>query len=81
MSGFFVLLLNGGDTVIHAVMLCGNFILLAFDDFVAAFLFAYPLECVSKISEYAISGGAPPFLRHKARLSAAKLSDFFLELT
>ena len=42
MSGFFVLLLNGGDTVIHAVMLCGNFILLAFDDFAAAFLFAYP---------------------------------------
>ena len=41
MSGFFVLLLNGGDTVIHAVMLCGNFILLAFDDFAAAFLFAH----------------------------------------
>ena len=39
------------------------------------------LERVSKIPEYAISGGAPPFLRHKARLSAAKPSDFFLELT
>ena len=39
------------------------------------------LECVSKIPEYAISGVAEPFLRHKARLSAAKLSDFFLELT
>ena len=57
MSGFFVLLLNGGDTVIHAVMLCGNFILLAFDDFVSS------------------------FLRHKVRLSAAKPSDLFLELT
>ena len=39
------------------------------------------LECVSKIPEYAISGGAVPFLRHKARLSAAKPSGFFLELT
>ena len=39
------------------------------------------LECVSKIPEYAISGGAEPFLRHKARLSAAKPSDLFLELT
>ena len=39
------------------------------------------LECVSKIPEYAISGVAEPFLRHKARLSAAKPSDFFLELT
>ena len=39
------------------------------------------LECVSKIPEYAISGVAAPFLRHKARLSAAKLSGFFLELT
>ena len=39
------------------------------------------LECVSKIPEYAISGGAVPFLRHKARLSAAKPSDLFLELT
>ena len=39
------------------------------------------LECVSKIPEYAISGVAPPFLRHKARLSAAKPSDLFLELT
>ena len=39
------------------------------------------LECVSKIPEYAISGGAPPFLRHKARLSTAKPSGFFLELT
>ena len=41
----------------------------------------YLLECVSKIPEYAISGVAPPFLRHKARLSAAKPSDLFLELT
>ena len=32
------------------------------------------LECVSKIPEYAISGGAVPFLRHKARLSTAKPS-------
>ena len=39
------------------------------------------LECVSKIPEYAISGVAAPFLRHKARLSAAKPSDLFLELT
>ena len=39
------------------------------------------LECVSKIPEYAISGVAAPFLRHKARLSAAKPSGFFLELT
>ena len=39
------------------------------------------LKCVSKILEYAISGGAAPFLRHKARLSAAKPSGFFLELT
>ena len=39
------------------------------------------LECVSKIPEYAISGVAVPFLRHKARLSAAKPSDLFLELT
>ena len=39
------------------------------------------LECVSKIPEYAISGVAEPFLRHKARLSAAKPSGFFLELT
>ena len=39
------------------------------------------LECVSKIPEYAISGVAEPFLRHKARLSAAKPSDLFLELT
>ena len=39
------------------------------------------LERVSKIPEYAISGVAAPFLRHKARLSAAKPSDFFLELT
>ena len=39
------------------------------------------LECVSKIPEYAIPGVAAPFLRHKARLSAAKPSDFFLELT
>ena len=39
------------------------------------------LESVSKIPEYAVSGGAVPFLRHKARLSAAKPSDFFLELT
>ena len=41
----------------------------------------YDLECVSKIPEYAISGVAAPFLRHKARLSAAKPSDLFLELT
>ena len=41
----------------------------------------FDLECVSKIPEYAISGVAAPFLRHKARLSAAKPSDFFLELT
>ena len=41
----------------------------------------YVLECVSKIPEYAISGVAAPFLRHKARLSAAKPSDLFLELT
>ena len=39
------------------------------------------LECVSKIPEYAISGVAAPFLRHKARLSAAKPLGFFLELT
>ena len=39
------------------------------------------LECVSKIPEYAIPGVAAPFLRHKARLSAAKPSDLFLELT
>ena len=39
------------------------------------------LERVSKIPEYAISGVAAPFLRHKARLSAAKPSGFFLELT
>ena len=39
------------------------------------------LECVSKIPEYAISGVAVPFLRHKARLSAAKPSGLFLELT
>ena len=39
------------------------------------------LECVSKILEYAISGGTASFLRHKARLSAAKPSDLFLELT
>ena len=39
------------------------------------------LECVSKIPEYATSGGAVPFLRHKARLSAVKPSDLFLELT
>ena len=39
------------------------------------------LESVSKIPEYAISGGVVPFLRQKARLSAAKPSDFFLELT
>ena len=39
------------------------------------------LEYVSKIHEYAISGVAAPFLRHKARLSAAKPSDLFLELT
>ena len=39
------------------------------------------LECVSKIPEYAITGVAAPFLRHKARLSAAKPSDLFLELT
>ena len=39
------------------------------------------LECVSKIPEYAISGVAAPFLRHKARLSAAKPSGLFLELT
>ena len=38
-------------------------------------------ESVSKIPEYAVSGGAVPFLRHKARLSAAKPSGFFLELT
>ena len=31
------------------------------------------LECVSKIPEYAISGVAAPFLRHKARLSAARV--------
>ena len=43
--------------------------------------FVLCLECVSKIPEYAISGVAEPFLRHKARLSAAKLSCFFLELT
>ena len=41
----------------------------------------HELECVSKIPEYAISGVAAPFLRHKARLSAAKPSGFFLELT
>ena len=41
----------------------------------------FVLECVSKIPEYAISGVAAPFLRHKARLSAAKPSGFFLELT
>ena len=39
------------------------------------------LECVSKIPEYAIPGVAAPFLRHKVRLSAAKLFGFFLELT
>ena len=39
------------------------------------------LECVSKIPEYAISASFAPFLRHKARLSTAKPSDFFLELT
>ena len=39
------------------------------------------LECVSKIPEYAISGVVASFLRHKARLSAAKPSGFFLELT
>ena len=39
------------------------------------------LERVSKIPEYAVSGVAAPFLRHKARLSAVKPSDFFLELT
>ena len=38
------------------------------------------LECVSKIPEYAISGVVASFLRHKARLSAAKPSGFFLEL-
>ena len=38
------------------------------------------LECVSKIPEYAISGGAAQFLRHKARPSAAKRSCFFLEV-
>ena len=43
--------------------------------------FRYVLECVSKIPEYAISDGAAPLLRHKARLSAAKPSGFFLELT
>ena len=43
--------------------------------------FTHYLECVSKIPEYAISGVAAPFLRHKARLSAAKPSDLFLELT
>ena len=62
-------------------MLCGNFILLAFDDFVSYFFICSLLECVSKIPEYAISGVAAPFLRHKARLSAAKPSGFFLELT
>ena len=46
-----------------------------------SFVKSFELECVSKIPEYAIPGGAPPFLRHKARLSAAKPSDFFLELT
>ena len=45
-SGFFVLLLNGGDTVIHAVMLCGNFILLAFDDFVSSFFICSPLGII-----------------------------------
>ena len=39
------------------------------------------LECVSKIPEYAISGVAAPFLRHKARLSAVKPSVLLLELT
>ena len=39
------------------------------------------LERVSKIPEYAISGAAAPFLRQKARLSAVKPSDSFLELT
>ena len=39
------------------------------------------LACVTKIHEYAISGGAVPFLHHKARLNAAKPSDLFLELT
>ena len=29
-------------------MLCGNFILLAFDDFVSSFFICSPLECVSK---------------------------------
>ena len=43
--------------------------------------FTHYLECVSKIQEYAILGIAPPFLRHKARFSAAKPSDLFLELT
>lgn len=41
----------------------------------------FDLECVSKIPECAISGGAEQFLRHKARPSAAKRSGFFLELT
>ena len=39
------------------------------------------LECVSKIPEYAISGVAAPFLRHKARLSVAKPLDLFIEMT
>ena len=49
--------------------------------FFGALVRTLKLECVSKIPEYAISGVAPPFLRHKARLSAAKPSDLFLELT
>ena len=46
-----------------------------------AAIFSPALECVSKIPEYVISGVAAPFLHHKARLSSAKPSDFFLELT
>ena len=39
------------------------------------------LEYVSKIPESTISGGATPFLRHKARLGASvKPSGLFLEL-
>ena len=49
--------------------------------FFCALVRTLKLECVSKIPEYAISGAAAPFLRHKARLSAAKPSDLFLELT
>ena len=55
------------------------FIVLILND--AELKYCARLEYASKIPEYAISGVAAPFLRHKARLSAAKPSGFFLELT